>query len=89
MQLKQKVKTMDFFENYHWHSSLELNEDIRGKKIIHSLTATQKNKDRFLKIASNSNFLIHKATKELWRISEDGTKIEPVFPDDVLTEDNL
>lgn len=80
---------MDFFENYQWHSSLELNEGIKNKKIIRKLTATKKNKERFLRLASDSNFLIHKSTKELWKISSDGTSIEPVFPDDVLTEDNL
>ena len=80
---------MDFFDEYHWHSSLEINEQIKGKKIIKKLTASQKNKNRFLKLANNSNFLIHKSTKELWRISDDGNSIEPVFPDDILTEENL
>jgi hypothetical protein len=45
--------------------------------------------NQFIKVASNSNFCIHKATKELWKFSEDGKYIEAVFPDDVLTEEQL
>ena len=30
---------MDFFDEYHWHSSLELNEGIKGKKIIMRIRA--------------------------------------------------
>lgn len=80
---------MDFFDDFHWHSSLEINEGIKGKRIIRKLTASKRNQNKFLRIASDSNFLIHKATKELWKFSEDGSMIEPVFPDDVLTEENL
>ncbi len=80
---------MNIFEDYNWHSSLELGEGIRGKKIIRKVTASRQNASRFLRIASNSNFCIHKATKELWKFSDDGKYIEAVFPDDVLTEDQL
>lgn len=80
---------MDFFKNYNWHSSLEVNDGLRGKKIVKKLTATKKNRERFLRIASDSNFMIHKSTKALWRISDDGDSIVPVFPDDILTEEDL
>lgn len=80
---------MDFFEEFQWHSSLELNENVKGKKIIRKLTASKRNQSHFIRIASDSNFLIHKSTKELWKMSDDGSMIEPVFPDDVLTEENL
>lgn len=80
---------MDFFDNYKWHSSLELGQGIKGKKIIKKLTASRQNSSRFIRIASNSNYCIHKATKELWKFSEDGKYIEAVFPDDILTEEQL
>lgn len=80
---------MNFFDDYKWHSSLELGQGIKGKKIIRKLTASRNNANHFIRIASNSNYCIHKATKELWRFSEDGKYIEAVFPDDVLTEEQL
>lgn len=80
---------MNFFDDYKWHSSLELGQGIKGKKIIKKLTASRQNSSRFIRIASNSNYCIHKATKELWKFSDDGKYIEAVFPDDVLTEEQL
>ncbi len=80
---------MDFFNDYKWHSALELGSNIKGKKIIRKLTASKKNADKFLRLASNSNLCIHKSTKELWQFSDDGKYIVAVFPDDVITEDNL
>lgn len=80
---------MNFFEDYKWHSSLELGNNIKGKKIIRKLTASRSNSNKFIRIASNSNYCIHKSTKQLWKFSDDGKYIEAVFPDDVLTEDQL
>lgn len=80
---------MDFFNDYKWHSSLELGEGIKGKKIIRKLTASRNNLNRFIRIANNSNYCIHKSTKQLWKMSDDGKYIEAVFPDDVLTEEQL
>ena len=80
---------MDFFEDFKWHSSLQLDSTIKGKKIVSRLTNTKVNQNRFLRVANDSNFLIHKSTKALWKISQDGSSIVPVFDDDVLTQDNL
>lgn len=80
---------MDFFKEYNWHSSLEVDNNLRGRRIVRRLTATKKNINRFLRLSSDSNFLIHKSSKELWRFSDDGDSIVPVFPDDILTEDDL
>lgn len=80
---------MDFFNKYRWHSSLEINEEITGKKIITKLANSRNNRGKFLRVAKDSDFLIHKSTKALWKISEDGKSIVPVFDDDILTEDNL
>ena len=80
---------MNFFDEYKWHSSLELGEGIQGKKIVRRLTASRQNLSRFIRIAGNSSYLIHKATKELWKMADDGKSIEAVFPDDVLSEEQL
>lgn len=80
---------MDFFKDYNWHSSLQLGQGIKGKRIIRKLTASRQNSSKFIRIASNSNYCIHKSTKELWKFSDDGKYIEAVFPDDILTEEQL
>ena len=80
---------MNFFEDYKWHSALELGEGIRGKRIVRRVTASRQNQSRFIRIAKDSDYCIHKATKELWKFSEDGKYIEAVFPDDVITSDQL
>jgi len=36
-------------------------------------------------VAKDSDFLIHKATKALWKVSDDGESLVPVFEDDILT----
>lgn len=62
---------------------------IAKKRIIRSLPAKTANLSRFMRVSKDGSFLIHKSTKALWRFSEDQKSIEPVFQDDVLTEDNL
>lgn len=80
---------MNFFDDYNWHSSLEIGENIKGKKIVRKLAASRSNLSKFIRIATNSGYLIHKATKELWTFDESGEFIKPVFDDDVLTEEQL
>ena len=80
---------MNFFNDYKWHSSLELGDNIKGKRIIRRLTASRQNSAHFIRLAKDSDYCIHKATKELWKFSDDGKYIEAVFPDDVLTEEQL
>lgn len=80
---------MDFFEDYHWHSSIQLNENIKGKRIVSELSNTKQNRNKFFRVASKSDFLIHRSTKALWKFSEDGESIIPVFDDDILTEQNI
>ena len=79
---------MDIFEDFRWHSSMELNERVPKKKIIRSLVANKENLNKFIRVAKGS-FLVHKSTKALWKFSDDQQIIEPVFQDDVLTEDIL
>ncbi len=80
---------VNFFRDYDWHSSIELEKSLRGKKIVRRVANTEKNRGHFLRLSSDSDYLIHKSSKALWRISDDGGSIESVFDDDILTEDNL
>ena len=58
---------MDFFNDYRWHSSIEMNKDIGGKKIVRKMKNTVANRNRFIRVANDSDFLIHKSAKVLWR----------------------
>ena len=80
---------MNFFDDYNWHSSLEIGDGIKGKKIVRKLAASRSNLSQFIRIATNSEYLVHASTKELWAFDEDGKTIHPVFDDDVLTEDQM
>ena len=80
---------MNIFENYSWHSCLEPQRETMRKKIIRKISASSPEMSRFMRISKDGSSLIHKSTKALWRFSDDGKSIEPVFKDDVLTEDEL
>lgn len=80
---------MNIFEDYRWHSIAEPNAGISKKRIIRSLPAKAANLAKFIRISKDGSFLIHKSTKALWKFSDDHKRIEPVFKDDVLTEDSL
>ena len=80
---------MNFFDDYNWHSSLEIGDGIKGKKIVRKLAASRSNLSQFIRIAKDSDYLVHKSTKELWAFDDDGMTIKPVFDDDVLTEDQM
>lgn len=77
------------FEDYRWHSCAEPRRGISEKRIIRSLPVKASIMEKFRRVASDSSFLIHKSSRALWKFSEDGKTIEPVFQDDVLTEDKL
>lgn len=77
----------DIFEGFHWHSSIGIDVELDGrKKFVTRIPNTRKARSMF--IACN-NLLIHKTTKALWKISDDEKSIEPIFPTDILTEDDL
>jgi hypothetical protein len=40
-------------------------------------------------LPAGDKFLIHKSKKALWKISEDGNSIVPVFATDVLDESDM
>lgn len=79
----------DFFNDFHWHSTLGINSSIKKAKIINNLPRTKEVLAKFHRERDDSNFLIHTSSKALWKFSKDGNSIEPVFKDDIITEDKL
>jgi hypothetical protein len=80
----------DIFEDFSWHSAFELEDgDLKKKRIIKKVKASKGNMKKFIKASADSDFLIHKATKALWKFSDDGSSIEPVFEEDILTEEDF
>ena len=79
---------MDFLDGFCWHSSLGISgftTDDGNESFVTRMANTKEAREMFVK--AGDNLLIHKATKALWKISADGTKLEPVFPSDVLSEE--
>jgi hypothetical protein len=76
-------------ENIGWHSSLGLKslEDRVARRFIASLPVNTRVMAMFA--SAGRDVLVHKTTKCLWRMSKDGKSIEPVFANDVLTEDDV
>lgn len=81
--------TDDLFKDFQWHSAVGINETIKTARIVRKLPRNRDVLAKFVRTQEDSNFLIHKASKALWRFSKDGNFIEPVFDDDILTEDKL
>jgi threonyl-tRNA synthetase len=78
----------DIFEKFSWHSSIGLDETLDGsKRFVTKLPLTAATKRHFTATAKGDNFLIHKTTKALWRMSEDKKSIQPLYPTDILSED--
>ena len=79
----------EIIDNFSWHSSIGVDSISRGtKKLVRSIQNNKTARSMFYN-ASCGNFLIHKTSQALWRVSEDGKAIEPVFDSDVLTEEDL
>ena len=77
-----------FFDDFMWHSSIGIDNQLYGNKRFYTkLPNTKKAMSMFIK--ASDDFLIHKTTQALWRLSEDGGSIEPVFNSDVLKEEDL
>ncbi len=79
----------DVLSNFQWHSSFPLDETINKKKKITKIAKTKANLEKFSKVRTASEFLIHKSSKALWRMSSDGSFIEPVFEGDILAKEDL
>jgi len=80
----------DIFDQFSWHSSIGIDAAFdEDKKFVTRLPNNDRTRMAFVAVASGNNMLIHKTTRALWRVSDDSSEIEPVFPVDVLTEDDV
>lgn len=86
--------------NNQWHSSIGFDTVVSSNQ-CHKLALenTVENRQHFIaagcpsnaKHASKAGFglakelLIHRASRALWRVSDDGKRIEPAFEDDIIT----
>jgi len=78
----------DIFEGWDWHSSVGIDNVLSdSKKYVKRLPNVRKAKSMF--VMAGRGLLVHKATRALWRVSDDGSSIEPVFDSDVLTEEDI
>lgn len=75
-------------EDIKWHSCIDLGDDNVSAKQLYKIPVSSMGQ-KFIKAHKDSSFLIHKSTKALWRFSDDGKYIKPVFEEDILTEGNL
>ncbi len=79
---------MDILEGFCWHSSLGISGYMTGdgnERFITRMANTKEARSQFVK--AGDDLLIHKATKCLWKLSDDGKSIVPVFASDVLSEE--
>lgn len=78
----------DIFEDFNWHSSLGFDATLASnRKVVTRLPNSREARSMFT--AVGNNLLIHKTTRCLWKLSDDKEGIEPVFGNDVLTEDDV
>lgn len=78
----------DIFEHFSWHSSIGIDQTLAGdKKFVSRLPNTAATRGMFT--AAGNDVLIHKTTRCLWKISDDKKTIQPVFSNDVLTDDEV
>lgn len=78
----------DIFENFNWHSSIGIDQTLSGdKRFVTRLPNNRRARAMFE--AAGDDLLIHKTTRCLWKITEDTKGIEPIFSNDVLTEDEV
>jgi len=81
--------TTDYFNDFRWHSSIGIDSAIEGHKRFYTrFPNTRQARESFID-AGDGKLLIHRATQALWRISDDGDSIEPVFDTDILSEEDL
>jgi hypothetical protein len=86
--IQRSVVMKDFLEKFHWHSSIGIDDSLENnKRFVTKIANNQANMMSFE--AAGENYLIHKTTNALWRKSECGNFIEPVFGSDILTDDDL
>ncbi len=77
----------DILENFMWNSAVGIDCALDGNRMVARLPRTKKALSMFE--AAGNDMLIHKTTRCLWKMSEDDKHIEPVFGNDVLTDDQV
>lgn len=77
------------FNSFSWHSSIMPDQNMMNNQKIEKIKASKQNLQCFSLFQPQSKLLIHKATKALWKFSEDGKTISPVFAQDILTVKDL
>jgi len=80
------MKDKEIFDDFNWHSAVGF-DDFHGGESISGIENTASNRGMF--VEADDGLLIHKTTKALWRQSDDGSSIVPMFEDDILTADDL
>jgi len=82
------MPTTDSLDGFCWHSCIGIDCALDGsKRFVTKLPNNREARSMFL--VAGENFLVHKTTKCLWKLSDDKKSIEPVFSSDVLTEDEV
>ena len=77
----------DILEDFSWHSAVGIDSALDGQRLVTRLPRTKKAMMMFE--ASGNDLLIHKTTRCLWRLSDDSKHIEPVFGNDILTDEEV
>ena len=77
----------NFFTSVSWNSVTGMDGALNDGKIITAMKNTTANRAFF--VEAGDGLLVHKTTKALWRQSDDGKMIVPVFESDVLTAEDL
>ena len=78
----------NIFDGFAWHSAIGIDPALDSqKRFVTELKNTREARGMF--VASGDNTLIHKTTRALWRVSDDKTKIVPMFSTDILSEDEI
>lgn len=79
----------EFYDDFVWHSAIGIDDTMNGNKKFYTKLPNNKRARGMFIIAADGKLLIHKTSQALWRVSQDGKSIEPVFNTDVLTEEDL
>jgi hypothetical protein len=77
-----------FLRDTPWHSVFEIT-DLAKERVFDICSMPNTRVARNLFAEGGGNFLIHKATKALWRLSEDEKSIVPVFEGDSIPLDQF
>ena len=82
--------------DFEWHSVIGFDDILReggegrkrkAKRVVAKMKNIEANRSLF--VEDGDGLLIHKTQGALWRKSDDGKSIVPVFESDVLSEEDL